>query len=135
MKSFCCLYCQLWTYITSLFSISFGYYEEAIIYWASSFSSIFLHGNWGLTTEIPIFTTLNHSLCDVKNDQKQHSYLFYQRSAFLVLFLQESLLACNFNKKRFRQSCFPMTFSKDTFFIKYLRTTASSTGKISMIAG
>ena len=67
-------------------SVSIGYYEQAIVCWIYSFSSSLLHGSWGLNIEIPIFTTLYHSLCGVKNAQKKPFVSVLQKKCYSEFF-------------------------------------------------
>ena len=67
-------------------SVSIGYYEQAIVCWVCSFSSSLLHESWGLNLEIPIFTTLYHSLCVVKNAQKQPFVSVLQKKCYSKFF-------------------------------------------------
>ena len=105
---------------------------------SSSFCSSFLHERWGLTTEIPIFISFYHLFCGFKNAQKQLYACVLQKrcsSKCFKIYRKPPVPESIFNNVRlatlikkastqvFSSEFFEVT--KDIFFIKYLRATAS----------
>ena len=112
----------------TFFYVSFGYYEQGTVCWASSFFSSFLHGRWGLITEITVFILLYHFFVVLGMLRSSQSYLFYKRSALQNIgkIYRKPLIFTENPQKTTSATVFSCGFfaiTKETFFIKPVRVT------------